>query len=68
MRFKTIFWLIPEVITSLLILVVFVGMFIEEDFSWKFVLLLISLIGLSINTYKRTREILKEDKEYDPRI
>lgn len=68
MRFKIIFWLIPEVITSLLILVVFVGMLIEEDFSWKFVLLLISLIGLSINTYKRTREILKEDKEYDPKI
>lgn len=68
MRFKTIFWLIPEVITVLLIVAVFIGMWIEEDFSWKFILLLASLIGLSINTYKRIREILREDKEYDPKI
>ncbi|WP_321281024.1 hypothetical protein [Marinifilum fragile] len=68
MRFKTIFWLIPEVITVLLIVAVFIGMWLEEDFSWKFILLLAGLIGVSINTYKNIKELLAEDKEYDPEI
>ncbi len=68
MRFKTIFWLIPEMITVLLIVAVFIGMWLEEDFSWKFILLLAGLIGVSINTYKNIKELLAEDKEYDPEI
>ena len=68
MRFVTLLDLIPELITLLLVFIVFIGMWTEEEFSWHFVFILASVIAAGYNAYKNIKNIWNEEKEYDPEI